>query len=519
MTLRKLLYVRPRSVTLILDKTSVDFSTRPSLVDSLLLSPSIIYPSPFQTMSLDGEDKTGSGSSQDSTVPDSFLYTRNADVPLRTRARRNSYAPFLKNLTIFEEDFDIGKSSKKIDFDTLDEYGWPKDPRATNSEEAKEDQDDFSFFIVRKVKRSNSWWETTLMSSRGSGRAKAACRSGIPVPLRPAAWFLYSGAKEACDKDPDRYRHLLRFIEEDRQTQCAVKPILEAYIMDSGCNVLLQGNVFIKECVRWRQIRLKRLLSVVLQDMPWLQYSQFLSSILAFIFLVISRDSLSRELHGTSTPLCDEFDEESKAFWTCKVLLEKICPKDLLSDTQGQSFVDREAFLRVLHIKQPCLHDYLVSHDVPTGIIFGRWMQSCWINVVQPSSVLLRIFDALLHEGWKVIYRIGLAVCHLATPAILNARSASEATSVLCRQPGHILGSLSSANNSFKSDFTQSNNSVVDAFMKIAFEDIGSLPMSIIVDQRQACAQLIAEEAKVRRLSVSSRRMSVLSRMPGRPIA
>lgn len=389
------------------------------------------------------------------TQPDSFAYHRRTSiVPLRTTNRRNSDQAHQETIP-------------------TDEYGFINTDQTSHLA---------SSHVDKKEAQWRQW--TRLVDSDGilpkeTSAVKEAVRLGIPVQHRAMAWFIYSGGRDLQRAQPDLFSSLV--------LPRAIESIMHAF--DDDFPHLLQGNVkfktserivtpigsFVDEPVKPPlYTNLKRVIGSLLLYKPTLSYSIQLCATCALLVLVI--------------------EDAEKAFWTAVALLASL-PLDLFEDTVLQVFVDRDAFSGVLAALNPRLYAHFKSLDIPLSIFIGSWFQALFINVLPPQCYL-RVFDSLIYEGPKILYRIALAIFKINEHAMLSCSDGNELTNMLRALP----------------------KSQCDHFelMWTAFERIGSLPQSIIDKEREVARRRQAETAQVRRFSMSTRRMSLASRAPTR---
>ena len=393
--------------------------------------------------------------SSQATQPDSFAHRRRTSiVPLRTTNRRNS-------------------DQAHQEVVPTDEYGFIN--MAQTSHLA-------SSHVDKKEAQWRQW--TRLVDSDGTlpkeaSAVKEAVRLGIPVQHRAMAWFLYSGGRDLQRAQTDLFQSLV--------LPRTIESIMHAF--DDDFPHLLQGNVkfktsdrivtpigsFIEEPVKPPlYINLKRVVGSLLLYKPTLSYSIQLCAVCALLVLVI--------------------EDAEKAFWTAVALLTSL-PSDLFEDTVSQVFVDRDAFSGILATLNPRLYAHFQALDVPLNIFIGSWFQALFINILPPQCYL-RVFDSLIYEGPKILYRTALAIFRINEHALLSCLDGNELTSMLRALP----------------------RSQYDHFelMWTAFERIGGLPQSVIDRECQIARQRQAETAQVRRFSMSTRRMSLASRTPTR---
>ena len=117
-----------------------------------------------------------------------------------------------------------------------------------------------------------------------------------------------------------------------------------------------------------------------------------------------------------------------------------LLPPDYYSPTLLGLRTEQAVFAELLAWKLPRLSAHLEKHAVVAELFVTRWFVAIFANAL-PVETTLRVWDAFLLEGVKVLHRIGLAVLRVAEPRLLACRSAAAPT--LCRTRGSSTSSAS----------------------------------------------------------------------------
>ena len=294
--------------------------------------------------------------------------------------------------------------------------------------------------------------------STGSWRVKQAIRRGIPQKYRKEAWFVYSGAQEMrqegyLDTLLVSSTPALELIQCSFDADCRCGAIL------SGCGKLFEQRIL--DAVR-------STMACLLTHRPKLEYSQTLASIVALVVVVQDGDM-------------------EKSFWILESLLSRL-PSDWFEELHLQMFLDRDVFLRLFADKLPRLHKHCDDLKIPLNMLIGAWFQNLFVGYLPPNTVL-HFFDALLHEGVKVVHRTGLALLKLNESQLLNITSPQHLFRTISQIPG-----------------TLHNSQVL---METAFDRIGALSLSTIESYRLELRDSYMSALDVRRFSIRKQRMSL----------
>ena len=116
------------------------------------------------------------------------------------------------------------------------------------------------------------------------------------------------------------------------------------------------------------------------------------------------------------------------AFWVLSSMVECLLPADYYSLHMVGSRSDQRVLLGCLSWKLPSLHSHLVSigcasaddESVPMlEPLTCAWYLCVFVNSL-PLSLALRVWDCFLHEGRKVLLRVGLSIMKTCQKALLE---------------------------------------------------------------------------------------------------
>mmetsp|Transcript_9912 Transcript_9912/g.1468 ORF Transcript_9912/g.1468 Transcript_9912/m.1468 type:complete len:84 (+) Transcript_9912:577-828(+) len=73
-------------------------------------------------------------------------------------------------------------------------------------------------------------------------------------------------------------------------------------------------------------------------------------------------------------------------------------------------------FIRIL---APRLHSHFRSVGVTPGMLFSRWLLTFYTNYF-PMQTLLYVWDSIIIQGWKAIYKISIALLRELEPILIT---------------------------------------------------------------------------------------------------
>ncbi|NWU48272.1 TBD2A protein, partial [Dromas ardeola] len=266
-----------------------------------------------------------------------------------------------------------------------------------------------------------------------SAELKSLIRSGIPVEHRQRVWKWI--VSRHCSHLPDHYQQLLR------QSKSTEHPACRQIELDLPRT--LTNNKHFSSPTSQLIPKLRRVLLAFSWHNPAIGYCQGLNRLAAVALLVLE-------------------DEES-AFWCLVHIVENLMPADYYSDTLITSQVDQRVFKDFLSEKLPRLMAHFEQYRIDVSLITFNWFLVVFVDSLV-SDILLRVWDAFLYEGTKVIFRYALAIFKYNEEEILRIHDSVEIYQYL-------------------RFFTRM---IMDGrkLMNIAFNDLNPFPMKLLRNRR-----------------------------------
>jgi len=219
------------------------------------------------------------------------------------------------------------------------------------------------------------------------GRLKALLRKGLPAEHRATVWWSVLGCESRRRHDPDGYsRHVSglmvpRTAEEIERDLQRTFPNHRLFRMESG------------------RAELRNILRAFANHSPRVQYCQGLNFVAALL-LVIMRDP-------------------ERAFWALVCAVDNLGVEGYYTDGMMLLKADMHVLSAELQRWCPKVATVFRKEKVELMSICSQWYIT-WFCICLPGPTLLRVWDTLFFEGFKVLFRIALGVFRRAEEEVLK---------------------------------------------------------------------------------------------------
>ncbi|XP_004600309.2 TBC1 domain family member 2A isoform X2 [Sorex araneus] len=230
-----------------------------------------------------------------------------------------------------------------------------------------------------------------------SAELKQLLREGAPRAQRPRVWRWLVQRRVRHLQGPGRYQELLG------RGQACEHPAARQIELD--LNRTFPSNKHFTCPTSGFPDKLRRVLLAFSWQNPTIGYCQGLNRLAAIALLVL--------------------EEEESAFWCLVAIVESILPADYYSKTLTASQVDQRVLQDLLAEKLPRLTAHLAQHRVDLSVITFNWFLVVFADSLI-SDILLRVWDAFLYEGTKVVFRYALAIFKYNEQEILRLQDSLE---------------------------------------------------------------------------------------------
>ncbi|XP_064639427.1 growth hormone-regulated TBC protein 1-A-like isoform X2 [Lineus longissimus] len=308
---------------------------------------------------------------------------------------------------------------------------------------------DFMSSYLRVLARRAAKWDVMVKNKervKKSVKVKRYVRKGIPNEHRPMVWMCVSGAQERMEANPDLFQKLLSG-PKDQQ-------LMETIQMDLYRT--FPENIFFKDLKDPKSLRghLQNVLVAFGHHNKSIGYCQGLNFIAALMLLVVRDDH--------------------KVFWLLDTIVTNILPDYYARDMVGLK-TDQEVLGELIKLKVPNVHAKITGEGIHWSLICTKWFICLFADVLPVESVL-RIWDSLLFEGSKVLFRISLTLVKLHEEKLLKCKNFPEIT--------EIFKGMTQDKIAFNCHDLMQNSFILP----------GSLPQSLINKLREKHRRVIEEE-------------------------
>jgi len=188
----------------------------------------------------------------------------------------------------------------------------------------------------------------------------------------------------------------------------------------------------------------------------------------------LRRVLLAYSLHNPEIEYCQGFNRiaaiallflnEEDAFWCLVYIVEVVMPHSYYSKQLIGAQIDQEVFKELVSEKLPNLSLHLENHGVDPALFSLNWFLCLFVDTL-PVATYLHIWDALLFEGSKVLFRYALAILKYIEEKLL-------------RQNDYM-----SIFSTFRTEVESLSD--VKRLTQIAFHDLNPFPLRSINNKRE----------------------------------
>eukprot|EP01114_Cavostelium_apophysatum_P022674 TRINITY_DN8284_c0_g1_i1.p1 TRINITY_DN8284_c0_g1~~TRINITY_DN8284_c0_g1_i1.p1 ORF type:complete len:818 (-),score=205.70 TRINITY_DN8284_c0_g1_i1:106-2559(-) len=246
------------------------------------------------------------------------------------------------------------------------------------------------------VSQNITWQNVTIPESKEQCALllKYLIRKGIPDHLRPQIWQTITGCNELLDKNPRYYLDLRQSVFGDKLPKYILKVPTFGGAFDTKYHYLNEHGID----------STKRILCVLAMDNPGIDYFPVIPDLVCILLHFMGES----ETYATTSLMIQNRDPKREFFKPGKKGIT------LLLHT-FDDLLDKHATKIYAHMKALDLNAHHFADD---------WFLRLFITKF-PFPTVLRIFDAFLNEGSKVLYRVALAFMKLNKQILLKCNTAT----------------------------------------------------------------------------------------------
>lgn len=253
------------------------------------------------------------------------------------------------------------------------------------------------------------------LESMNRHKLKRMIRKGIPSELRWRIWYFTSGAYKRRNENPQYYKFCLRLARRHSKESGSIGRDVDRTFPEhpffrsaDGFQHVGRGSVTVDEngllSGSVGQTRLSRLLNAFSVHCSSVGYCQSLNFLAGALLLIMS---------------------EERAFWVLICLLEQLLPKDMHGLNLFGFRVEQVVLGELVARYAPALSKHMRAHELSTEVFTSSWFLCCFLNVMPVPSVL-RVWDVLMNEGSKILFRVSLSIILENEQALLEATSPGD---------------------------------------------------------------------------------------------
>lgn len=305
-------------------------------------------------------------------------------------------------LTSSGQEYDIYGFVKKYDFEsgefdpvTLEAQKLERKSTEVSDKAKRQDEE-----LSHQVK-----WENYMMAQAGkplvrSQELKAMIRSGVPHEYKEVVWKECSNFHIGADRDklgPHYYKQLVSKSNSSSHDPSAKQ--IELDLLRT-----LPNNRHYASVDSPGICKLRNVLLAYSWHNPSIGYCQGMNRIAAIILLFLS---------------------EEEAFWCLVAIIDYIMPADYYSKTMLAAQADQRVLKDLIQEKLPRVASHLEQYSVDLSLFTFNWFLTVFVDNI-PIETFLRIWDAFLFEGSKVLFRFAVAFFKYVEEDIMRKKNTLE---------------------------------------------------------------------------------------------
>jgi len=116
--------------------------------------------------------------------------------------------------------------------------------------------------------------------------------------------------------------------------------------------------------------------------------------------------------------------DEHSCFWLLSHFIENIAPGYHTKTMSGLQR-DIDVITELVKTREPLINEKINELGLPWAVITTKWL-ICLFAEVLPTETVLRLWDLIFSEGYKIIFRASLAIVTILKEDIMNAQDITE---------------------------------------------------------------------------------------------
>lgn len=295
----------------------------------------------------------------------------------------------------------------------------------------------------------------------------------MPPELRAEVWWSILGCQAKQSQSPGIFQTYLSQALEPKSAEVIERDLPRTF----------PGHRSFRTSAGRQQLR--RVLHAFAHHSPRIAYCQGLNFIAGLLLVV--------------------FNDEEKTFWALVSAFESLGLEGYYTEGMTLLRADMEVLSVCLRSKCPKVSQIFASEGIDLTSICSEWFLT-WFAKSLPAITVLRVWDALFFEGFKVLFRVALGLFRMVEADILKTPSFEE-----------IMGNV----KTWSRKLIQHNE-----LLKVSFQGLGSFPRRTLYEARaRSLTRIEAEDqdriqrAKAREQAAAEARQKQALGSPGPAVA
>lgn len=121
--------------------------------------------------------------------------------------------------------------------------------------------------------------------------------------------------------------------------------------------------------------------------------------------------------------------DEVATYWLLKYLVEDVADEYHSRNMRG---LQRDIFVisEIIKRRKPLINEKVLELGMPWAVILTKWL-ICLFSEVLPVETVLRVWDVMFAEGYKIIFRVSLAIILILEDDIMKTNDITELAELL----------------------------------------------------------------------------------------
>jgi hypothetical protein len=253
--------------------------------------------------------------------------------------------------------------------------------------------------VVLEYQRTEKWVvmlkHFDTFRQRHPHQLKRRIRKGIPESLRGQVWMAISGAADKRRGKPDLYKELL-----DLGAKTHTEHTCAGGTIDRDLSRTFPTHLLYSESGGYGQVLLQRVLVAYALHNKEIGYCQGMNYVAGVL-------------------LCYMADED--AFWVLKTLMDDDAHtlRKVFNTSLEKVHICLFQMRGLLDVFLPRLAKHMEAETVDVAVYCTEWFVTIYTRSF-PFDLVLRVWDVFIAEGWKIVFRVAIALLKVYEQHLLS---------------------------------------------------------------------------------------------------